>query len=232
MKIIEKTCPNCGANIEFNKGDEKVKCEYCKKTYVIEEEKEDYRLVLSKQFTNMFMIIFVFSFAFIVLVGFLIAIGVGNGAKKLIDSQVVESSKPINSFDDISSETISAIHKKSAEVLNNDSNITSFLYEQKEPFENKGMYLLIFDGGSTLYDVYMAKYEIKGTVKDIYTAIRYEDVNKNAKNLYGSHLPNTNPSSETFMIGYSSMEELYNNTVKVVKADKILATEGLYTENA
>lgn len=231
MKIIEKTCPNCGANIEFNKGDEKVQCSYCKKTYVIEEEKEtdDYRLVLTKRFTNMFTLIFVFAFAFIFLTTLLMVTGLGAGAKSIFESQI-EATKPISSFDDLSSDTVKAIHKASAEVLNNNSNVTSFIYEQKTPFENKGMYLLIFDGGSTLYDIYSANYLIKGEEKEVFTAIRYEDVNKNAKNLAGSHIPNTNPSSEAFMLGFASNEELYEAIVLKVKANKVLATEGLYLE--
>ena len=37
MELIEKTCPKCGANLEFNLGDKEVKCSYCNKTYVIKD---------------------------------------------------------------------------------------------------------------------------------------------------------------------------------------------------
>ena len=230
MRIIEKTCPNCGANIEFNKGDEKVKCAYCKKTYVIEEDQEEYRLVLTKRFTNMFTIIFVFAFAMILLTTFIIVIGarsIGNP----FGGEQTETSKPINSFKDISEDTIKEVHKTSVKVLSDNTNVTSFIFEQKEPFENKGMYLLIFDSGSTLYDIYSAKYLIKDEEVEVFTAIAYEDVNKNAKQLIGMHIPNTNPQSKAFMVGFASNEELYKNIVLKVKANKVLATEGLYTES-
>jgi DNA-directed RNA polymerase subunit RPC12/RpoP len=233
MKMIEKTCPNCGANIEFNKGDEKVKCEYCKKSYVIEEDKEnanDYTLVTSKEISKIFVIMFAFSSAFIILIVLLMTFGVAPGVKHLAEEQIGDRYTPINSFDDISNDTINKIHKKSIEIISNDTNITSTIYEQKEPFENKGMYLLIFDGGSTIYDVYKAKYQIRGEIKDIYCAYRYEDVNKNANNLYGQPMPNTNPKSEGFMLGYTSEEELYNSLVKTVKANKVMATDGMYIE--
>lgn len=39
MKLIEKTCPKCGANLEFNINDKEVKCSYCNKQFIIEQDK-------------------------------------------------------------------------------------------------------------------------------------------------------------------------------------------------
>lgn len=39
MKLIEKTCPKCGANLEFNISDKEVKCSYCNKQFIIEQDK-------------------------------------------------------------------------------------------------------------------------------------------------------------------------------------------------
>ncbi len=36
MKIIEKKCPNCGANLKFNAGDHDVHCEKCRRDFAIE----------------------------------------------------------------------------------------------------------------------------------------------------------------------------------------------------
>lgn len=36
MKLIEKTCPKCGANLGFKPGDKEVKCSYCNKEFIIE----------------------------------------------------------------------------------------------------------------------------------------------------------------------------------------------------
>lgn len=36
MKLIEKTCPKCGANLEFEPGAKEVKCSYCNKEFIIE----------------------------------------------------------------------------------------------------------------------------------------------------------------------------------------------------
>ena len=36
MKIIEKKCPNCKANLKFNAGDHEARCESCRREYIIE----------------------------------------------------------------------------------------------------------------------------------------------------------------------------------------------------
>ena len=35
MNLIEKTCPKCGANLEFKPGDKEVRCSYCNKQFII-----------------------------------------------------------------------------------------------------------------------------------------------------------------------------------------------------
>lgn len=220
MKIIEKTCPNCGANIDFNKGDTKVKCEYCKKTYVIEEDKEDIALVEMKTFSRLFMVIFFIAFIFIAFVGVMMFNAIGNQTKGLPNNK--EEVKEIKSFDDISSDTIDKIHKKSAEMLSSPSSIT--INEQKEPYKNVGMYLVIYDGGYTIYDVYKSVYDVKGTEKDVYTAIEYNDIS----NMYGIPVTNSNVKSDLFMLGYESVEDLYNNVINKVEYKDIYSTNGLY----
>lgn len=39
MKLVEKKCPNCGANLVFDKSDNEITCKYCKTSYEIEREK-------------------------------------------------------------------------------------------------------------------------------------------------------------------------------------------------
>ena len=42
MKIIEKKCPNCGANLEFDVGEKNVKCSSCRKMLAIEYDKDKF----------------------------------------------------------------------------------------------------------------------------------------------------------------------------------------------
>ena len=41
MKIVEKKCPNCGANIKFDKEDTSVTCNYCNQSYTIERDYDE-----------------------------------------------------------------------------------------------------------------------------------------------------------------------------------------------
>ena len=36
MRIIEKKCPNCGANLEYKVGERDVKCASCRRAYAVE----------------------------------------------------------------------------------------------------------------------------------------------------------------------------------------------------
>ncbi len=41
MRLIEKSCPNCGAGIEIEENATSCKCDYCKRTYTIEKDKDE-----------------------------------------------------------------------------------------------------------------------------------------------------------------------------------------------
>lgn len=38
MKLIEKKCPNCGAELKFDKDSTEVKCNYCETSYFIQRD--------------------------------------------------------------------------------------------------------------------------------------------------------------------------------------------------
>ena len=41
MKIIEKKCPNCGANLKFKVGEHDVHCEKCRRDFAIEYDEKN-----------------------------------------------------------------------------------------------------------------------------------------------------------------------------------------------
>ncbi len=41
MKITEKKCPNCGANLKFKAGEHNAHCDSCRRDFVIEYEVDD-----------------------------------------------------------------------------------------------------------------------------------------------------------------------------------------------
>lgn len=50
MKLFEKSCPNCGAELKFNLNDKEVTCNYCRKSYVIEKDNDAPKELSSEDF--------------------------------------------------------------------------------------------------------------------------------------------------------------------------------------
>lgn len=42
MKIVEKKCPNCGANLDFKVGERDVTCGHCRRKYAVEYDGTDF----------------------------------------------------------------------------------------------------------------------------------------------------------------------------------------------
>jgi len=82
MKLIEKKCPNCGANLKFENNSKEVTCNYCNATFIIDRENSKMHDEFSSEFINLQRknvkrisnVVFIFSFVifFIVILIFLI----------------------------------------------------------------------------------------------------------------------------------------------------------------
>ena len=220
MKLIEKTCPKCGANLKFNKDDEKVVCEYCKKEFIIEQDDDnnDYYLYSS----DIGKAIMKGSFAFVFIVAFIIIIFV---VMTLFGLKSCSVNAEINKLEDISDSTRKEIYKDSKSVLNQYKTI-NILYKQVEPFDNIGFYLFIDDNTNTLFDVYKGVFEYNGSNKDIFVAVQFDDI-KNTNMLNGKMVGE--PSfDKSFKYGYESNEELYNYLISTTSHKKILSSGDLY----
>lgn len=47
VKLVSAKCPNCGASLKLSKEDEKVECEYCRNTIVVDDAIACYKLKIS-----------------------------------------------------------------------------------------------------------------------------------------------------------------------------------------
>jgi hypothetical protein len=231
MKIIEKSCPNCGAGLEFKKEDKTVKCSYCKKTYAVVPDREDYALEMMKGTQTAIKGIFIATavvFVCIAITMMLMFGGIFNG----ISSLTSNASKEITTLNDISEDTAKSLHIESKEVINNYSHLTIGI-KQTEPFTNVGMYLLIDKTGNTIYDVYKGAYELSGTSTPVYVAVRYDNV-ENKGTSFGSDMLNGQFFGEMkqvngrFVFGFTSNEDLYDSMVATTAYEKMYAEEGLY----
>ncbi len=220
MKLIEKTCPNCGGNLKFNKNDEKVVCEYCKKEFLIEEDKEhkDYHLELAgvdkAVVKGLFYSYFIIAFVIVLFVGSIIF-----GVKSC------SVSKEITKLENISESTKKEIYKDSKSVLDTYA-MMNIGFKQRTAFENLGFYLFINNNNNTLFDVYKGTFVHNGEEKEYYVAVKYEDI-ENGKMLHGNTVGSLG-SYNTFSYGFESNVDLYNYLISKVEYQKVYASDKLY----
>ena len=53
MKILEKKCPNCGANLDFKVGERDIVCKSCRRKYAVEYGVGDLSQLSSKAFESL-----------------------------------------------------------------------------------------------------------------------------------------------------------------------------------
>ena len=228
MKLIEKTCPNCGANLKFNKDDEKIVCEYCKKEYLVEKEDEgdDYYLVSSDigkaVIKGTFFTVFIIAFILILVVA-----GIIFGSKAI--NGMIKANEEITSIEKISSSREKEIHNKSVDVINSFT-ILNLGVTRKENFKNMGMYFMKDKDGNTLFDVYKAVYTTNEGDRDVWVAVKYDNIANNNSFITGKFIGEFKQVDFKYLLGYESCEELYNYITSTYSYDKITATKDLFVK--
>ncbi len=235
MRIIEKECPNCGADLKFKNGDESVTCEYCKKEYLIENDSNDntnpeaFNLV-AKTTRGIGISIMLVSFVMIILIVVMMIVAMSNfGKNGGFNNSNNNESVEILTIDDISGETFKELHKQSELLISNTSNI-NFTQPQVEPFKLIGTYLFIKENGNSVYDVYKAKFKYNDGDRDVYYAVKFDNV-ENGQSMYGGMpvMNNENSNGGSFF-GFESNESLYNSIKNKSNYVNIYATEGMYKD--
>lgn len=256
MEFIEKTCPKCGANLEFNLGDKEVKCSYCNKTYVIkdndnkvsntnnidlnsDEVKEGLKLV-AKVGVGTYIIsilifigvIFVFGLVFYN-ISHLISSQVEGFKSDFSDSVEEENDDNIEEEDNIL-KSISDISESDRQKIQERSLIKLKEWNEKDSvslnnYKDLGYYLIYDEYGTDLYDIYELNYNVKGQNYTIYTGVKYNDVNyknKEVKVDNGSIFGTIIATNWSSLWGYNSVKDLYNNLN--FKDATLVASDGLY----
>lgn len=233
MKLIEKTCPKCGANLEFEPGAKEVKCSYCNKEFIIEgndNNSENFNSEDIKLISNAGKGITVVAVIIILIIAFSIicfsAFRMFNKEKNFENFRFTDN---ITSVNNISKADQNKIEEKSLTELKN------WNEKQEEvsltSHKNLGYYLIYNDFNSNLYDVYELNYNINGTNHVVYTAVQYMNVNyKNKKLTVGNGIIFGKILSYDMysLWGYESIKDLYNDID--VDDEKIDASEGLYVD--
>ena len=242
MRIIEKKCPNCGANLSFESNAKTTKCSYCNQSYIIEQDEKDddnispehYKLqkAIFKTFSIMHLLITIV--AIIIFVGiFVIAFKQIKSMGSFNDVFGIKDTKTNNiDINDIDEKTFKMIHNTSLEKLKIYNKLPINDYN-KSDYEYLGSYLYEGKKGYVLCDIYKLIYSKDNKKIDIYESVTYENVkhNKNKITLdYNGRVDvHMTILNDSFVIGYTSIEDLYNKVIVSNATGDIQATNGLYT---
>lgn len=235
MKIIEKKCPNCGADLKFKIGDKEAKCKYCNTEFIIEDNNKDSdnfdlnNVVLNEKFIKAFGIAHLSIFIIISVIAISMFITIGLIIKNEFDTNNKSVEININEID-------KNVQEKLYKAAKNDIKIWDSMhrkYELQGDYEDHGYYYLKNKYGIKI--IYILKYTYKNdeNSKTIYTAFTFSG--KSIDSLNYKPFIDTNRiklDSFDYVYGYESTEELFDNVVRKEKSNgyKIKGTKGLYND--
>ncbi len=204
MKIVEKKCPGCGANLKFGENDTNVKCEYCGKELYIQRDEKKYAKVDEEHIANaykfvdevgkpiakgiafvqiimfiIFGLLFVSAFAFIIF----IAVSMFNNSHDDVDgffnltqSKNEEKVNYVKELNDIDDITLDTFYDASKSSLNHMDNM-EYTVGAWSPV---GAYLIVSNNGdgNALYTVMKHTYTKTSGKKTItlYAAVKYSNL--------------------------------------------------------
>ena len=206
MKLFEKKCPNCGAQLSFKKDDKEVTCDYCRKSFIIENEGLDGKLdadsfvLVSRTIGIMSGMHFViFGIALFMIIGISAAMynNMKNSNKIFKPTQTtIEKEKKSNDekakelgfitkYSDLTQDVIDRNREGGISALDNTINfyVEHFMPKIVKSWEYVGSYFLVanemseYKQNNILYDIYSITYKMDGENKTYYGVV----VNANFK---------------------------------------------------
>lgn len=229
MKLIEKKCPNCGANLEFSEKDKSCKCEYCHRAFEIERDENnenEYNLNVVETSKTSFIIFSILTL--LIFGGFIVFMFTdfnqfSHSNKDKVSYYTKASELTSDDFEDMNFDSEIVI-KKRAEG----PSTTDHSYTQEGDQVRQKVYVASKKDGNVIVSIYEVKYydffhpESRYTV---YVPIKYENVDKNKFVDKFSNPQVTAPkyyfdAENTYSISaYTSMDELYADVIKPLEKD-------------
>lgn len=234
MKLIEKKCPNCGANLSFDENDKVTKCDYCKREFEIERDAQDQiNLVIGetgksvlKYFFISHMVIGIISvIIFLVIFGFVI-FGIYTGISSTNKSKARENTY-LTDVNDIENEDYVFLDTKSTIKIRQENSLMVD-FKQKGDFKREKIYVISNDNGNYLIPVYKGVYTDNETTYTIFTPVIYENVKFDYWGNITSNLGTGKVECPTvyfnlehseYSVGYENINDLYNATIKQYEED-------------
>ena len=198
MKLFEKKCPNCGAQLSFKKDDKEVTCDYCRKSFIIENNSHDGELnadsfaLINETFGMMTRVpLIIFGIVLFMIIGISVVMFNGMRNNKMFinkpttneqNKQNTDKNKDsgyLTKYSDITQELIDLDHEGGISALDNTINfyVEHFMPKIVNSWEYVGSYFLVRKDSSSrmqhniLYDVYSITYKIEGENKTYYGVV-------------------------------------------------------------
>lgn len=223
MRIIEKKCPNCGAGLEFNETARVCKCDYCKRSFVIEHDEniktndiaEHYRLSNSNK--KLLTIIFVsfllptFSpiiiyFMIFISIFFVSIFAIPNEVHHQLNSPTIKNigdnendEKRIHDINEISDIMLNRIKTNSEFIANQTAKgqrDLTYSFQKCEDLILEKMYFAHKDDSNSVITIYKTKYHNfwdQSNIHTVYIPIVYNNISNDNYLLNGK-----NPAPEYY----------------------------------
>lgn len=238
MRLIEKKCPNCGANLEFNEFDKTCKCEYCKREFEIERDEkgdsnninEQYHLSeAGKTLAKVVGISFIVQSMFVfipIFMAIIIAVAV---IPRAIYTQDILPNKLISNIDKVSDDILNEIKEKSERIAYQTAhgqNDLKYSYMKSDSLRLQKMYFAYKDDSNYIIFIYQTKYHNywnQTSEQTVYIPVVFKNIKNNLSNLNNGKNPAPeyyfNEEKTTYIYAYSSFEDVYNEVVKPLERD-------------
>ena len=235
MRLVEKKCPNCGANLSFGENEKSCKCEYCKREFEIERDTDNLDKIsliyhdISKGvgtgFKFMFIIYFAV-FAFVAITLSLISFSIFHSHED--NASILENDNNnsyLSSISDISNFDYGFIDTDSSIAMSNED--TKTFYFRESSSKRVMIYLLYRENRNMLVPIYKNVYTNGSLSYELYVPVFYENIKVdhgsiahdvgNARVEAPKYYLNLEKTEYT--VGYDSIESLYNSTLKQYEND-------------
>ena len=232
MKLIEKKCPNCGANLEFKDSDKSCKCSHCGSSFEIERDKSIDDLFDQfdlKPVEKAFSAFFAFSFIESAIIFIVVAVIIGIIIFGIISSGVF-GNKYVTSVNNLSNSDISHINYTAEMAIDNESlgkNILNHSFILNGNPKKEKLYVAYKKNSNYIIVIYKVNYHDffhQENNYTVYVPVVFENVKGDIEFDLGDgevrapeYYFNSEKTSYTY--GYASFDEAYNNVVKPLEVE-------------
>lgn len=243
MRLVEKKCPNCGANLEFGDNDKSCKCQYCHRSFEIERDTSIDVNDIAEQFNLSELaenagtaakviggvMLGQYIITGLIVIGVFIVFGIlGYNVYKSVNDEEISTSKSkekayIQDINDISNMDYSFLDTTASLEISNNNQETGDYHSDLFPQREK-VYLMAKKDANILIAIYKVKYSLLSDAGSytVYVPIKYENIKNTSDFANGKILGEQvffNEEKTLYAYGYSDLDSIYEKEIKQYEKD-------------